>query len=458
MTNFLQVIWIKQHPAAGTLGFSLYDVSLAGAGASAALVEVFGGLENFTAATSRYYDLFYTDAEKLANTTGAVSEALAELGLSMPDTQEAYRAMVDQAKALNTELGDEMFATLVNLAPQMREIFDAAADGATAMSSASQIAAEATANTAAISEQSKLQIDAAMSTIRSAFASVGMTAPTTVEGITAAAGAMASMGAAGQAAAANIAGAVATIRAASAAAASAAASAQASAARASSAASKPVDTDKNGNPVNYGKYWTASDDKDYTKLTYEQIEHKLGAINASKGEKIPYNLAQAARSASGGGGGSSRSRASSAKSAREAAANAEASEFERLQRQLWQLQGCDDLIRAAEIDDLKSDRNRAIYDQIQALEKMTDALEGIEPSGYATRSEYEWARARAGNAPAEALAAEEAAKEEAKKAAEEAKQAAVETRDYMRNGLLTWMKMLRLMKEERIDRLTEDAA
>jgi len=102
------------------LGLNLYDVSLAGGGAAAAFVDLFGSLENFNAVSQSYYDNFYTDAERIARATELLSIEMAALGIdTLPATRAAFRALVDEADALGDS---ELVASLMQLSPAFAEI------------------------------------------------------------------------------------------------------------------------------------------------------------------------------------------------------------------------------------------------------------------------------------------------------------------------------------------------
>jgi hypothetical protein len=112
------------------LGFSAYNVSLAGADAASYFADLFGSLENFSTASAAYYDQFYTDEEKLANASARLTEALGDLGVNfVPDTNSAFREMVETAM-----LGGDtdLAASLIQLAPA----FDSVTDAANALESA----------------------------------------------------------------------------------------------------------------------------------------------------------------------------------------------------------------------------------------------------------------------------------------------------------------------------------
>lgn len=107
------------------LGLSLYEASLRGADAASSLADLFGGLENFSAAASSYYEAYYSEAERAAQVTREVAEGLAELGISMPASREGFRALVE-AQDLSTEAGRATYAALLQLAPAFASIAQSA--------------------------------------------------------------------------------------------------------------------------------------------------------------------------------------------------------------------------------------------------------------------------------------------------------------------------------------------
>lgn len=101
------------------LGYSLYEVSLQGAAASYKMIELFGGFENFTKATSFYYENFYSLQEKVNFQTEQMTKIFEGLGKELPATKDNFRAMVEAAKAAGD---DQLFATLVQLAPSFNNL------------------------------------------------------------------------------------------------------------------------------------------------------------------------------------------------------------------------------------------------------------------------------------------------------------------------------------------------
>lgn len=109
----------------GMLGDEVYSIGLVGADAASQLADAFGGLEAMTTASKSYFDLFFSDAEKLAANTKAVQDAFGKLGVAMPLTREAYRALVS-AQDLSTAAGRTLYAALISMAGAMDQVLPAA--------------------------------------------------------------------------------------------------------------------------------------------------------------------------------------------------------------------------------------------------------------------------------------------------------------------------------------------
>lgn len=68
--------------------------------AVSALVKASGGMEALAASANSFYEGYYSESEKVANTSKQVAEALAAVGIAMPATREEYRAQVEAQMAL----------------------------------------------------------------------------------------------------------------------------------------------------------------------------------------------------------------------------------------------------------------------------------------------------------------------------------------------------------------------
>jgi TolA-binding protein len=107
------------------LGLTLMEASLAGGDMASKLVDLLGGIEGFNAATGFYYENFYTEAERVANTTRLLTESMGALGFQLPQTRDAFRALIE-AQDLTTESGRQTYAALMSLAPAFASITDIA--------------------------------------------------------------------------------------------------------------------------------------------------------------------------------------------------------------------------------------------------------------------------------------------------------------------------------------------
>lgn len=97
------------------LGQKLLDTSLAGVDMASQLVDLMGGLEQFTSTTAGYLQNFYTEVERTDIATRQLTESLAKIGVdAMPATRDAYRDLVE-SQDLTTESGRETYAALMGL-------------------------------------------------------------------------------------------------------------------------------------------------------------------------------------------------------------------------------------------------------------------------------------------------------------------------------------------------------
>lgn len=103
--------------------------------AAAGLVQLSGGVESLVAAHEAYYQAIYTEAERLEQQRQDVERSLGKLNMTMPQTQEQYRSLVESLD-LNTEAGREAYTTLISLAPAWSAVNEQMARAAQEASSA----------------------------------------------------------------------------------------------------------------------------------------------------------------------------------------------------------------------------------------------------------------------------------------------------------------------------------
>lgn len=104
-----------------SMGTTLYQTGLAGADMASQLVDLLGGLENFTALASRYYEGYFSEAERVANTTRLLTRSFEALGLKLPETREQLRAIIE-SQDLTTEEGRKRYAELLKLTADFASI------------------------------------------------------------------------------------------------------------------------------------------------------------------------------------------------------------------------------------------------------------------------------------------------------------------------------------------------
>ena len=107
------------------LGLQLFDISVAGGGAAAAFTDLLGGLEGFAQTTAAYYANFFTEGERAANITRRLTAEFADLGIALPATRDAFRALVEAADAAGDR---DLVAALLKLSPAFSQISEGAGD------------------------------------------------------------------------------------------------------------------------------------------------------------------------------------------------------------------------------------------------------------------------------------------------------------------------------------------
>lgn len=78
------------------------------------LINAAGGIDALASMSSSYYDNFFSESEKQAKTLASVTEVFAGLGMALPPTREAFRAVVEGLD-LTTQSGQSTFVSLMNV-------------------------------------------------------------------------------------------------------------------------------------------------------------------------------------------------------------------------------------------------------------------------------------------------------------------------------------------------------
>ncbi|WP_439685107.1 hypothetical protein MNJPNG_06390 [Cupriavidus oxalaticus] len=96
------------------------------------LVDVAGGIESLGGKVATYYDLYYTGEEKLARLQSQMGDSFRDLGVTMPTSLQGFRALVESLD-LTSASGQEMFSTLLDLAPAFAQMTEGLGQAAVAM-------------------------------------------------------------------------------------------------------------------------------------------------------------------------------------------------------------------------------------------------------------------------------------------------------------------------------------
>ncbi|AFO91919.1 hypothetical protein PhaeoP10_02258 [Phaeobacter inhibens] len=134
----------------GLLNQSLFEGSLKAAESASALMDAFGGVEQFTTGLGSYFELMFTDVERQAKrqeyAQKALDEAAGELNLTLPTTHAEFRNLVGGLDR-TTEEGRTAYVTLIGLADEFAVVHGNAQEAADALEGAgdslSQLEAEA---------------------------------------------------------------------------------------------------------------------------------------------------------------------------------------------------------------------------------------------------------------------------------------------------------------------------
>lgn len=87
------------------------------------LIGLFGSLDNLIQSTQYYRENFLTDAEQIAPVASAVSGELSRLGLSSVTSIDAFKNVVTSLD-MTTDAGQQLFASLMALAPGFKAVID----------------------------------------------------------------------------------------------------------------------------------------------------------------------------------------------------------------------------------------------------------------------------------------------------------------------------------------------
>jgi hypothetical protein len=104
--------------AIGSLG-SASDEALA------SIIANVGGIQQFSSAVDAYYQNFFTETERLAFSTSQLSEQFSKLGVTMPETREDFRDLVESIDT-TSEAGQKLYSSLLGLSSSFASVVPAA--------------------------------------------------------------------------------------------------------------------------------------------------------------------------------------------------------------------------------------------------------------------------------------------------------------------------------------------
>ncbi len=114
----------------GNLGLSLTGLAgLDAARAAQDLIDLVGGIENFTDSISTFFSEFFSEEEQTERLRSQLSEALGDIGFALPSTRQGFRDLVTSLD-LTTESGREAFAALLPLVGAADRYYDTLDDSA----------------------------------------------------------------------------------------------------------------------------------------------------------------------------------------------------------------------------------------------------------------------------------------------------------------------------------------
>ncbi|MPW17872.1 phage tail tape measure protein [Paraburkholderia sp. CNPSo 3157] len=105
------------------------DVGLASANVRLNLVAAAGGIDNFNSEVAAYYQAYYSSGEQLDEAQRQMQQSFESLGLAMPKSKDAFRALVSSLD-LTTASGQSTFAALIALAPAFDQLTQSAKQAA----------------------------------------------------------------------------------------------------------------------------------------------------------------------------------------------------------------------------------------------------------------------------------------------------------------------------------------
>ena len=110
---------------ADSMGMTFDAVGLASVGARERLIDLVGGLDEFTSSADQFLSDFYTDQERANSLRARITPTLDQFGIKTgaEDSLQQFRSVVTGLD-LTTEAGARAYATLMQIAPAFKQIAD----------------------------------------------------------------------------------------------------------------------------------------------------------------------------------------------------------------------------------------------------------------------------------------------------------------------------------------------
>lgn len=118
-----------------------FKSTLGGGSKASDLIDQFGGADQFTATTTSYWQTYYSQAEQHEELMNRLADQFDSLNMTMPETREGFRDLVE-AQRLGTTEGREAYAALLGLSGAFSELVPATTEVETGL----QGVTEATGN------------------------------------------------------------------------------------------------------------------------------------------------------------------------------------------------------------------------------------------------------------------------------------------------------------------------
>lgn len=115
-------IFVTTDAMLAMVGQTFTTVGLASMQMRSDLIAAFGGVQQANTSMQAYYQAFFSEGERVANSWTQMSNILRQLGFNvLPTSNAGFRALVE-AQDLSTAAGQQMFATLITLAPTFDQL------------------------------------------------------------------------------------------------------------------------------------------------------------------------------------------------------------------------------------------------------------------------------------------------------------------------------------------------